>query len=112
MLRRRRVSTSSGKKSVSHFRGNSGSRGLPPALRVSLAGRGILKNCSSNNPDPPTLVFFDFLAFFVFRFPLAFLGVFLSFPRILGVLRREKLLLFCGVSLAFSKKARVGGPGK
>ena len=56
-----------------------------------------------------SLLFFDFLAFFVFRFPLLFWAFFLSFPRILGVPRREKTLVFFRVSLAFSKKARVGG---
>ena len=34
---------------------------------------------------PPILAFFDFLAFFVFRFSLLFCAFFLSFPRILGV---------------------------
>ena len=62
-------------------------------------------------PDPPILAFFDFLASFVFRFPLLFCAFFLSFPRILGVPRREKPLLFWGKTLAFSKKARVGGSG-
>ena len=52
-------------------------------------------------PDPPILAFFDFLAFFVFRFSLLFCAFFLSFPRILGVPRREKPLLFWGKTLAF-----------
>ena len=63
------------------------------------------------SPDPPILAFFDFLAFFVFRFSLLSLAVFLPFPRISGVPRREKPLLFWGKALAFSKKARVGGSG-
>ena len=54
---------------------------------------------------------FDFLAFFVFRLSLLFCAFFLSFPRILGVPRREKPLLFWGKTLAFSKKARIGGSG-
>ena len=62
-----------------------------------------------NNPDPPILAFFDFLAFFFFRFSLLFLAFFLPFPRILGVPRREKPLLFLGENPAFSKKARFGG---
>ena len=62
-------------------------------------------------PDPPILAFFDFLAFFVFRFSLLFCAFFLSFPRILGVPRREKTLAFWGKTLAFSKKARIGGSG-
>ena len=45
-------------------------------------------------PDPPILAFFDFLAFFVFRIPLLFCAFFLPFPRLLGVPRREKPLLF------------------
>ena len=50
-------------------------------------------------PDPPILVFFFFRFPCLFRFPifLAFLGpFFVSFPRILGVPRREKPLLFGG----------------
>ena len=62
-------------------------------------------------PDPPILAFFDFFAFFVFRFSLLFLAFCLPFPRILGVPRREKPLLFWGKTLAFSKKARFGGSG-
>ena len=42
--------------------------------------------------------------FGVFRFPLLFCAFFLPFPRILGVPRREKPLLFFGASLAFTKK--------
>ena len=64
------------------------------------------------SPDPPIPAFFDFLAFFVFRFSLLFLAFFLPFPRILGVAQREKPLHFWEKkTLAFSKKARVGGSG-
>ena len=52
-----------------------------------------------------SLLFFDFLPFFVFRFSLLFLSVF-PFPRILGVPRREKPLLFFGGSLAFFQKSK------
>ena len=52
-----------------------------------------------------SLLFFNFLAFFVFRFSLLFLAFFLPFPRILGVPRRDKPLLFWGKTPAFSKKA-------
>ena len=65
-------------------------------------------------PDPPILAFFDFLAFFVFRFPLLFNAFFLSFPRNLGVPRRERPLHFSGFPLLFfffCKEARVGGSG-
>ena len=73
---------------------------------------GMLQDLVSEQfPDPPILAFFDFLAFFVFRFSLLFLAFFLLFPRILGVPRREKPLLFWGKTLAFFKKARVGGSG-
>ena len=58
------------------------------------------------------LAFFDFLAFFVFRFSLLFCAFFLSFPRVLRVPRREKPLLFWGETPAFSKKARIGGSGR
>ena len=62
-------------------------------------------------PDPPILAFFDFLAFFVFRFPLLFLGVFLGFSKDFRGSAKRKTLVFFGVSLAFSKRARVGGAG-
>ena len=57
-----------------------------------------------------SLFFFEFLVFF-FVFLCAF---FLSFPRILGVRRREKpLFFFClGFPLLLFKKARAGGSGK
>ena len=63
-----------------------------------------------------TLTLLDSLVFFLcffFWFPisLAFLCVFPSFPGILGIQRREKPVHFSGVSLAFSRKARVGGSG-
>ena len=57
-------------------------------------------------PDPPILAFFDFLAFFVFRFSLPFCAFFLSFPRILGVPRREKPLLFRGKTPCFFQKSK------
>ena len=58
-----------------------------------------------------SLLFSISFLFFVFRFSLLFLAFFLPFPRMLGVPRREKPLLFWGKTLAFSKKARVGGSG-
>ena len=66
-------------------------------------------------PDPPILAFFDFLAFFVFRFSLLFLALFLPVPRILGVPRREKPLLFLGKNPCFFQKSkgwRVRAPGE
>ena len=57
-------------------------------------------------PDPPILAFFDFLAFFVFRFPLLFCAFCLPSPRILGVPQREKPLLFSGLPCFFSKKSK------
>ena len=53
-----------------------------------------------------SLAFFDFLAFFVFRFPSAFL---LSFPRILGLPRTEKPLLFPGFPFLFFQKSKGQG---
>ena len=73
--------------------------------------RGNRSHVMKIGPDPPNLAFFDFLAFFVFRFPLLSCAFFLSFPRILGVPQREKPLLFSGFPLLFFKKARVGGSG-
>ena len=38
-----------------------------------------------NNPDPPFLAFWDFLAFLLLQFSLLVLGaVLISFPRIMG----------------------------
>ena len=61
----------------------------------------------NNYPDPPFfLAFFDFLAFFVFRFSLLFLAFFLPFPRISGVPRREKPLHFWGKNPCFFQKSK------
>ena len=82
------------------FRGNpgfSGNLGVWGAFGRFGASKGFCAN--SNYPDPPFfLAFFDFFFFFffVFRFSLLFCAFFLSFPRILGVPRREKPLLFWG----------------
>ena len=78
----------------------------PAPKKIAIAAK------SRHFPDPPILAFFDFLAFFLFSdFPCFFCAFFLSFPRILGIPRREKPLLFWGKTLAFSKKARIGGSG-
>ena len=80
--------------------------------------RTLSKNCEQTlqklrtNRIMNKRAFLNFLAFFVFRFSLLFFCVFLPFPRILGVPRREKPLLFSGFPSLFSKKARVGGSGK
>ena len=63
-------------------------------------------------PWPPILAFFDFLAFCSFPIFLAFFGVFPFFPRILGVLRREKPCFFWGFPCCFfffSKKQGLEG---
>ena len=60
---------------------------------------------------PPILAFFDFLAFFVFRFSLLFLAFFLPFPRILGVPRREKPCVFGEKPCFFPKKQGLEGQG-
>ena len=69
-----------------------------------------LESKKINCPDPPILAFFDFLAFFVFRFSLLYCVFFLSFPRISGVPRREKTLAFLGKkkTLAFLKFSKKG----
>ena len=54
-----------------------------------------------------SLLFFDFLAFFFFRFSLLFLAFLLPFPRILGVPRRVKPLLLWGRTLAFFWRIRI-----
>ena len=61
-------------------------------------------------PDPPILAFFRFPGFFFLSIFLAFFVRFPSFSKDLrGSAKKEKPLLFCGKTLAFSKKARVGG---
>ena len=58
-----------------------------------------------------SLLFSISLLFSFSRFSLFFCTFFLSFPRISRFPRREKPLLFWGKTLAFSKKARIGGSG-
>ena len=58
-----------------------------------------------------SLLFSISLLFSLSDFPCSLGAFFLPFPRILGVPRREKPLLFWGKTLAVSKKARVGGSG-
>ena len=62
------------------------------------------------SPDPPTLAFFDFLAFF--RFSLLFWCVFPSLSKDFRGSAKRKTLVFFGISLAFFQKARVGGVRK
>ena len=52
------------------------------------------------------LFYFDFLAFFCFPDFPCFLSVFLPFPRILGVPRREKTLAFLGDFPCFIQKSK------
>ena len=60
-----------------------------------------------HNPDLLFLAFLDFLVFFCFfQELLASLSVFPSFPRILGVRKRWKILAFLVVFLAFSRKSK------
>ena len=65
------------------------------------------------NPDPPTLAFFDFLAFFVFRFSLLFWCVFPFFSKDFSVFTKRKTRAFFEVFLAvFSQKnPRLEGQG-
>ena len=89
------------------FLGSDNFEAKPSWLQVVYGGLKLL------NPDPPILAFFDFLAFFVFRFPLLFCAFFLSFPRILGVPRREEPLHFLGFPwLFFPKRQGFQGQGK
>ena len=79
-----------------------------------LGGTAEIVSDCANFPDPPILAFFNFLAFFVFRFSLLFCAFFLSFLRILGVPRREKPLAFLGINPCFFQKSkdwRVGERG-
>ena len=64
------------------------------------------------SPDPPIYCFCRFPCFFVFRSRCFFFWAFFLFffPRISGVLRREKPLSFSGFPLLFFiKNARAGG---
>ena len=64
------------------------------------------------NPDPPILAFFDFLAFFLFRFSLLFWSVFAFFSKDLrGSAKRKKPLLFGGFPLLFPKRQGLEGQG-
>ena len=74
------------------------------------SAESLRKFCGNlqNIPDPPTLAFFDFLAFFLFS---CFEAFFLCFPRILGVPRQEKPLLFSRFPLFLSKQQGKGGSG-
>ena len=75
-------------------------------LAITLISVCISNFCSVQLPDPPILAFFDFLAFFVFRFALLFGALFHPFPRILGVPRREKPLFFRGFPCLFFQKSK------
>ena len=77
--------------------------GLRSVQKVSRECPGVSK---FKDPDPPILAFLDFLAFLVFRFSLLFLAFFLPFPRILGVPRREKPLLFWGKNPCVFQKSK------
>ena len=91
-----------------------------PACESAFAGATHEKHTPNSeqlffheiHPDPRFPCFFDFLAFFFFRFSLLSLACFLPFPRILGVPRREKPLPFFlkkkTKKPCFSKKARFG----
>ena len=61
-------------------------------------------------PSNPCFFLFDFLTFFVFRFPF-FCAFFFYFPSNLGVPRRERPLFFSGFPLLFSKKQGLEGQG-
>ena len=61
-------------------------------------------------PDPPILVFFGFLAFFVFRLFLAFLCVFPLFSKDFRGSAKRKTLAFLGKNPCFfPKKQGFGG---
>ena len=64
-------------------------------------------NLPNNNPDDLFLAFLGFPCFFALRgIPCFFECFFLSFPRILGVRKRRKILAFLVVFLAFSQKSK------
>ena len=81
-------------------------RMVPPG---GLGGNFAVQRCQRCQPWPSNPCFFRFPCFFCFPISLAFLCVFsLSFPRILGIPRREKPLLFWWVS----KKQGLEGQGR
>ena len=71
----------------------------------------VFRTLSRLHPDPPILAFLDFLAFFVFRFPLLFCAFSLSFPRILWVPWVKKPSFFRGFPCFFSKRQGLEGQG-
>ena len=84
----------------------------PLCRKMGNPGLGKRKSPSLKVSSTLTLrsLFFFFFRFpfCVFQFPLFFSALFLSFPRILGVPRREKPVFFSGFPSHFSKRARVG----
>ena len=79
---------------------------------ASLCRKARERNFGETFRRPSNPCFFRFPCFSRFPIFLAFFCcAFLPFPRILGVPRREKPLLFCGKTLAFSKKAGLEGQG-
>ena len=76
-----------------------------------LTPRLDFPNLLLDNPDPPILAFFVFLAFFVLRFSF-FLVRFSILSKDSKGSAEKEILVFCRVILAFvAKKARIGGSG-
>ena len=86
---------------------------MPGTTVISETSHDLRKEqkISFNNvlhyPDHPILVFFH--VFFVFRCFLVLGGSVLSFPRILGVPRREKLLIVFFFAFFSPKKQGLEG---
>ena len=65
-----------------------------------------MTSVSQPSPDPPSLAFVDFLAFFGFPISLAFLCVFPFFSKDFRGSATRETLVFFGVSLAFFQKSK------
>ena len=85
---------------------------FPNYLCNHFGPHGNQDTFNHDNPDPPILAFFVFLAFFALRFSLLFCAFLLSFPRISRVLQGGKSSLFSGHPRFFAKEAGIGGSGK
>ena len=59
-----------------------------------------------SHPDPPILAFFDFLAFFVFRFSLLSWGIFPFFFKDFRGSTKRKTLAFLGENPCFFQKSK------
>ena len=75
-------------------------------VAICLGLRLICMKCQTHTENPPILAFFDFLAFFVFRFSLLFCAFFLPFSRDFRGSAKRKTLAFLGKNPCFFQKSK------